>query len=154
MAENEVRFPALGVVWDGTGYGPDGTIWGGEFLLAGEKSFERVAHFRQFRLPGGETAIKQPRRVALGVLYEMLGESAAAFDQRTSPPIRDLFGRQATGLAGLIRQMLGQEIAVAGHFQRWAGCSDAVRRRSPACGRRIRFEGQAAMELEFAIQDS
>ena len=54
MAENEVEPPALGISWDGTGYGTDGTIWGGEFLLAAGESFERVAHFRQFRLPGGE----------------------------------------------------------------------------------------------------
>src|SRR6266567_5629229 len=62
MAENEIEPPALGLAWDGTGYGLDGTIWGGEFLLAKSNgAFERVTHFRQFRLLGGDRAIKEPR---------------------------------------------------------------------------------------------
>ena len=76
MAENELDDPVLGVSWDGTGYGTDGTVWGGEFLLTDEESFQRVAHFRQFRLPGGDIAVKEPRRTALGVLYEIWGENA------------------------------------------------------------------------------
>ena len=50
------------------------TIWGGEFLLTSETSFERRATFRSFRLPGGEKAIKEPRRIALGMLYEIFGD--------------------------------------------------------------------------------
>ncbi len=83
MAENEIEPPALGISWDGTGYGTDGTIWGGEFLLARGDSFERVAHFRQFRLPGGEAAVKQPSRSALGVLFEIWGD--ATLEQLRSP---------------------------------------------------------------------
>ena len=67
----------LAVSWDGTGYGVDGTIWGGEFLLAVTPASNASAHLRQFRLPGGEAAVKQPRRSALGVLDEILGSKAS-----------------------------------------------------------------------------
>src|SRR5262249_29099116 len=60
MAENELSRSSLGVSWDGTGFGTDGTIWGGEFLLINNSSFERFAHFRPFRLAGGDAAAKQP----------------------------------------------------------------------------------------------
>lgn len=67
----------LGVAWDGTGYGQDGTIWGGEFLQASLKDYRRLAHLRPFRLPGGEAAIRQPWRVAVSLVAETLGEDAA-----------------------------------------------------------------------------
>jgi hydrogenase maturation protein HypF len=142
MAENELEPPALGVAWDGTGYGTDGTIWGGEFLLANEGSFTRVAHLRQFRLPGGEAAIKEPRRSRLGVLHEIF---------------RDELWRRAELLAGfskrelpLLRQML--EKPVNAPVTSSAGrLFDAV---ASLLGLRQRasFEGQAAMEMEFAVQ--
>ncbi|GAI90182.1 unnamed protein product, partial [marine sediment metagenome] len=74
LVENEVEGPVIGVAFDGTGYGTDGTIWGGEFLLADWRSFQRVGHLEHLPLPGGEAAIKKPYRMALGYLYTLLGE--------------------------------------------------------------------------------
>ena len=74
LADNEAEGPVLGLSWDGTGYGPDGTIWGGEFLRATRSGYERLARVRTFPLPGGDAAIREPRRSALGLLYEAYGE--------------------------------------------------------------------------------
>ena len=144
MAENEVPFPALGVAWDGSGYGTDGTIWGGEFLLAREDGFERVAHMRQFRLPGGEAAIRQPRRSALGVLYEMGG--LKALDQADLAPFRDFLRH---GELTVIRQMLAKELhspvtSSVGRLFDAVAALTGIRQEST-------FEGQSAMELEFAV---
>ncbi|GAJ16434.1 unnamed protein product, partial [marine sediment metagenome] len=75
LVENEVDGPVIGVVFDGTGYGTDGTIWGGEFLLADWHSFQRVGHLEYVPLPGGEAAIKKPYRMTLSYLYTLLGEN-------------------------------------------------------------------------------
>jgi hydrogenase maturation protein HypF len=143
MAENQMEGSLLGVSWDGTGYGPDGTIWGGEFLLVGDSSFERVGTLRHFKLPGGEKAIHEPRRTAMGVLYELYGESLF---ERVGIPFLKAFD---SGELLLLRQMLTKNInspvtSSAGRL------FDAV---SSLIGIRdvVKFEGQAAMELEWAI---
>lgn len=70
MAEHDIRGPVLGFAFDGTGLGDDGTLWGGELLIADVKGFERVAHLKPFRLIGGEAAIREPVRQLLGLLFE------------------------------------------------------------------------------------
>lgn len=70
MAEHDITGPVLGVAFDGTGLGDDGTLWGGELLLADVKGFERVAHLTPFKLVGGEAAIREPVRQLLGLLFE------------------------------------------------------------------------------------
>ncbi|MFO7965371.1 MAG: carbamoyltransferase HypF [Desulfobacterales bacterium] len=75
VIENRGDFPVLGVVCDGTGYGPDGRIWGGEFLLADEQRFKRLGHLEYMPLPGGDAAVLKPCRTAAGYIYELLGES-------------------------------------------------------------------------------
>jgi len=140
MAENEITGPALGVCWDGTGYGLDRTIWGGEFLLAREDSFERAAHFRPFRLLGGERAIKQPRRSALGLLYEILGdelwrqrELISVFPENELQPLRQMLVKKINApLTSSVGRLFDAVASLLG-----------VRQESS-------FEGQAAMELEFA----
>jgi hydrogenase maturation protein HypF len=142
-AENELAPPLLGVSWDGTGHGLDGTVWGGEFFLLTESACRRAAHFRQFRLPGGEQAVREPRRAMLGMLYEVFGESALA--ARESPPMKSFAEAELPGLTGLLKTGINSPLtsSVGRLF-------DAV---AALLGIRqiVRFEGQAAMELEFAM---
>ena len=133
----------LGVAWDGTGYGSDGTIWGGEFILVDRKArtAKRVAHLRPFRLPGGEAAVREPRRVAFSLLHTAFGPH----DPRT------LQAANALGL-GEETQSLLHEIATRGlnsPVTTSAGrLFDGV---AALLGLRTHthFEGQAAMDVEF-----
>ena len=143
VAENEIKLPALGVAWDGTGYGPDGTIWGGEFFLVGNESVERVASLRPFHLPGGDAAVKEPRRAALGLLFEMFGDAlfertdlatVAAFSASELPLLKTMLKR---GLNSPSTSSIGRL------FDAVASLTNLRQR--------MRFEGQAAMELEFAL---
>lgn len=74
LVDNKVEAPVIGVAFDGVGYGTDGTIWGGEFLLADLHSFQRLGHLEYVPLVGGAVAIKKPYRMALSYLYSLLGE--------------------------------------------------------------------------------
>ena len=81
MAEHGIKGPVLGVAFDGTGLGDDGTLWGGELLIADVKGFERIAHLKPFKLIGGEAAIREPVRQLLGLLFETYGvEQIRALD--------------------------------------------------------------------------
>lgn len=85
LAEYQHRGPALGVSWDGSGWGEDDTLWGGEFFLwDGADGVERIAHLRQFALPGGEAAIREPRRQAMGLLHAMQAEAPAGLQSAFS----------------------------------------------------------------------
>jgi hydrogenase maturation protein HypF len=141
MADNEIDGRCLGVSWDGTGFGLDGTVWGGEFLHVGAHSFKRVAHLRSFGLPGGEQAVKEPRRSAVGALFEIFGEMLFQRD--------DLWSAFSVGEHQVLESILTHRVncpmtSSAGRL------FDAV---ASLLGLRhtVRFEGQAAMELEFAI---
>ena len=83
MAEHGLEPPVLGIAWDGSGLGTDNTLWGGEFLLITRQGFQRYAHFRPFSLPGGAKAIQEPRRAALGLLYEIFADSV--FERQDLP---------------------------------------------------------------------
>jgi len=77
LAENKIEGPVIGVSFDGTGYGTDGCIWGGEFLVCHWKGFERVGHLEYIPMPGGATAIKKPYRMALAYLYTLIGQDTS-----------------------------------------------------------------------------
>jgi hydrogenase maturation protein HypF len=144
MAENELDGPVFGVSWDGTGYGPDGTVWGGEFLRVERTSWQRLAHFRTFPLPGGETAVREPRRAALGLLHALYGD--AALEMGALPTLRAFSGNEL----GVLRSMLNRKLN--------SPLTSSVGRLFDAVAslvglrQRTRFEGQAAMELEFAVE--
>jgi hydrogenase maturation protein HypF len=78
MAEHGIDGPAIGVAYDGTGFGTDGTIWGGEILLADAAAFTRVATFRPIPLVGGDRAIREPWRIAVALVADAYGDDAPA----------------------------------------------------------------------------
>ncbi len=146
MAENELQPPVLGVAWDGTGYGTDGTIWGGEFFLVTDDAVERVAHLRPFRLPGGEAAVKEPRRAELGLFHEL----ATHDDNLLSHMRQKVAQRFSPAELATLETMLARKVncpltsSVGRLF-------DAVASFTGLC-QKMRFEGQAAMALEFALE--
>ena len=144
MAENELTPPVLGISWDGTGYGLDGTIWGGEFLLVKDGDFKRVAHLRPFRLAGAAQAVKEPRRVALGLLYEMFGE--AVFEMTHLAPVQAFSADELRVLKKMLAQHLNTPVTTsAGRL--FDGVASLV-----GLHQKLRFEGQGAMGLEFALE--
>jgi hydrogenase maturation protein HypF len=141
MAEHALEGPSFGLAWDGMGFGADGTIWGGEALVCRGATFERVAHLHPFPLPGGDRAAREPRRAALGLLYELGGAEAAAEHGRRWFEPREL----DTLLRALRAGVNAQKTSSMGRlFDAVAALLDLRQTAS--------FEGQAAMELEFCAQ--
>ncbi len=143
MAENGLDGEAIGVILDGTGYGSDGTMWGGEFLLGGYHGFKRCGHFGQLRMPGGDAAVREPYRMALSALYAQYGEGL--FDQ----PLQVL-SQVAEADRPLFLKMM--ERGINSPFTSSCGrLFDAV---SALIGvrSRISYEGQAAIELEAVAE--
>jgi hydrogenase maturation protein HypF len=141
LAENGAVGPALGVIWDGTGYGSDGTVWGGEFLLGDARHFRRVAHLRPFQLPGGEAAVKEPRRVALALSWELCG--AAALERDDLAPIRAFRPTERRLLGQMLDRGVNAPVTTsAGRL--FDGVAALL-----GLHQRVSFEGQAAMALEW-----
>ncbi len=143
MAEHNLEGPVLAVVLDGTGYGTDGTIWGGEILQADLRSFSRLGHLEPLPLPGGDAAAQEPWRMGLSLLYRLFGEECRMMDllssvdqasknilvqmlqSRFNTPLTSSCGRLFDGFAAL----LGLNTVST-------------------------FEGQAAMQLEALARSS
>ncbi len=141
LAENAATGPALGVTWDGTGYGADGSIWGGEFLRGDASAFTRVAHLRPFRLLGGDAAVYEPRRVALALLCEMYGDAALEMDDLAPVRAFSLSERHLLGRM-LTRGVNAPVTTSAGRL--FDGVAALI-----GLQQEVSFEGQAAMALEF-----
>ena len=142
MADNGLVGSVLGVAWDGTGYGPDGTVWGGEFLRCVRSKYERVAHLRTFSLPGGELASREPRRSGLGVLAAILGDSV--FDRRELLPVRALEPSELRLVRSAMKR--GVNCPITSSMGRMFDAVASI----IGIRQRVRDEGWAAMELEFA----
>jgi hydrogenase maturation protein HypF len=141
MAENGLKGPVLAVCYDGTGYGTDGTAWGGEILLAREDSFERLATWRPIPLPGGETAIREVWRVALSLLDDAFGGA---------PPIEafPLFREIEEGRIRTVRRLASTGVGtpLARGVGRYFDAFGALFLGRPSA----RYEGQVALEWNGA----
>ena len=139
MAEYGINDKIIGVALDGTGYSPDGTIWGGEFLISNLCDFERIAHFKQYCMPGGEEAIRSPFRMALSYLYAEAPDYIDAFKTSLAPNVTDADFQ-------IIMQLIEKKIrspitSSAGRL------FDAVSALTGVC-RNISYQGEAAITLQ------
>ncbi|MBZ0293114.1 MAG: carbamoyltransferase HypF, partial [Anaerolineae bacterium] len=143
MAEHQLEAPVLGICWDGTGYGLDDTIWGGEFLRVNAVGFERAAHLKTFRLPGGEQAVREPRRAALGVAHALFGDDWIRHDHFA--PVATFSPDERSILQRMLRQGIN-----APYTSSMGRLFDAV---AALLGltQCVSYEGQGAMLLEYAL---
>lgn len=143
MAEHGVRGPVIGIAFDGTGYGEDGHVWGGEFLIAHYASFQRAAHFDYVPMPGGEAAIREPWRMALAYMRA----AEIPWDERFAPvraaaaedrPVIEtqLEGGVAAPLTSSVGRLFDAVAALLGVRQR------------------VSYDAQAAIELEALADPS
>jgi len=143
MAEHRLKGKVLGVALDGTGYGEDGTVWGGEILVADEKSYQRVAHFEYMPMPGGAKAIKEPWRMAVAYLWATFGKEM--FNEQ-----RRLPARWERDQIEILVQMMQQGInspLTSSCGRLFDGVAALIGIRD-----RIAYEGQAAIELEQCLE--
>ncbi len=142
--ENQLKGEALGVSWDGTGFGYDGKIWGSEFFYIDDENYAHLGQFKKFSLPSGEKAIREPKRTLAGVLFEIFGDHILnnnlllkKFSHTELKLIVDLIKKKINSpdcvSAGRLFDAVSSLIGIADYSN---------------------FEGQAAMKLEWAISES
>ena len=139
MAEKQIKGKVLGVAFDGTGYGDDGNLWGGEFLVCDYEDYERVAHLDYFKLLGGAKAIKEPKRVALSLLFDLYGEEVLSMKNPTTKSfslleLKSYFISWKKGLNAPLSSSVGRIF-------------DAVASLTDVC-QMMSFEGESGMMLE------
>jgi hydrogenase maturation protein HypF len=140
MAEHGLSEPVIGVAFDGSGYGTDGAIWGGEFIIADYRQFRRPAHLRYVGMPGGDLAVREPWRMALahladaGLADDPLNRRIPAIALRTARRMLERgFNSPRTSSAGRLFDAVAALAGIRDH---------------------VRFEGQAAMELEWLAAEA
>ncbi len=140
MAENNIDEPCIGVIYDGIGYGTDGHIWGGEFLVGDYEKVRRAGHFSYLPMPGGDRATQEPYRMALSLLCHTYGDQLPKLDVLAEISPQEL---------KLLRQMIDKRI----NCPLTSSCGRLFDAVAALTGLRsiVHYEGQAALELEMAI---
>jgi hydrogenase maturation protein HypF len=144
MAEHGLRGKVIGVAFDGTGYGTDGKIWGGEVLVADYEGFQRRAHLRYVPLAGGDAAVRQPWRAALAYL-------ADTFGSRVQFPHLAIWREVPEAQRRLVQGMIAKQVNTV----ETSSCGRLFDAVAALIGLRLEtnFEGQAAIELEMTAAD-
>ncbi|MDD2540814.1 MAG: carbamoyltransferase HypF [Desulfuromonadaceae bacterium] len=143
MAENGLDDDVIGIIFDGTGYGTDSTVWGGEFLVGGYHSYRRAGHFRPVHLPGGDMAVREPWRMAIAYLYQALGEAAFTIDH----PVTRILPEQDRALfAQMLRRGINSPLA--------SSCGRLFDAVAALLNLRhsVSYDGQGAIELEAVAE--
>lgn len=144
MAEHKLEGAVIGLSFDGTGYGPDGTVWGGEVLVAEAKQFERAAHLAYVPMPGSSAAIKEPWRLAISYLHDAFGDH---FEELDLPILKQIEPQKVKIILEMI--LKGVNCPRTSSLGRlFDGVAAIVGIRN-----QVNFEGQAAMELEMLAAD-
>ncbi len=147
MAENNLRKEVIGVAFDGTGYGTDGNIWGGEFLIVKPSEFKRIGHLRYIPLPGSEAAIKEPWRIAIALIQDVSGDEVWRYLETIG--FIDRYGEDYISM--ILRILKKRELSP---MSSGAGrLFDAVAAITGICDRNT-FEAESAMALESVLDES
>jgi len=144
MAEHQLEGTVIGIACDGTGYGPDGTVWGGEVLVADAGGFERAAHLACVPMPGSAAAIKEPWRMAVSYLQDAFGAGLWGLDL---PVLREAGSEKVRLMLEMAARQLNSPLT-SSLGRLFDGVAAIAGLRS-----RVTYEGQAAMELEMAAVD-
>jgi len=145
MAENGLDGDVIGIIFDGTGYGPDGTVWGGEFLVGGYGGYSRAGHLRQVPLPGGDAAVREPWRMAMAYLYQAIGDAAFEVDH---PVARHLPENGQALFARMLRRGINSPLT--------SSCGRLFDTVAALLNLRhtVSYDGQGAIELEALAETS
>ncbi len=143
IAENRIHGPVIGLSFDGTGYGTDGAIWGGEILIVETGTFSRTAHLAYVPMPGSTAAIKEPWRMAVSYLYDAFGQDFWDLDL---PLLKNIDRKKASIVLEMINKDVNSPLtsSLGRLFDGIAAIVDIKHK--------IAFEGQAAMELEMLAE--
>jgi hydrogenase maturation protein HypF len=143
MAEHRLEGNVIGLSCDGTGYGSDGLVWGGEALIASASGFERIAHLSEVPMPGSAAAIREPWRMAVSYLQDAFGENLGGLDL---PFMREAGADKVKLMQEMIAKRINSPLT-SSLGRLFDGVAAIAGLRS-----RVSYEGQAAMELEMAAQ--